>query len=98
MSEGSLEAPIRHPIDWENPDFYDMGQIESEMHRGVRHLSWVSTVLQPLRLFSDPVRHGRRGADPGTRFGRSQGLQEGRGRLHLVRHVLPDEVPLCAAA
>ena len=33
MSEGSLEAPIRHPIDWENPDFYDMEKIDSELHR-----------------------------------------------------------------
>ena len=21
--EGSLEAPTRHPIDWQNPDFYE---------------------------------------------------------------------------
>ena len=33
MSEGSLEAPIRHPLDWENPDFYDMEKIETELHR-----------------------------------------------------------------
>ncbi len=33
MSEGSLEAPIRHPLDWENPDFYDMKKIEEELHR-----------------------------------------------------------------
>jgi glycerol-3-phosphate dehydrogenase subunit C len=33
LSEGSLEAPIRHPLDWENPDFYDMKKIEEELHR-----------------------------------------------------------------
>src|SRR5215813_5162698 len=33
MREGSLEAPIRHPLDWEDPDFADLGKIEAEMHR-----------------------------------------------------------------
>ena len=33
MREGSLEAPVRHPIDWQNPDFTDMAKIEAEMHR-----------------------------------------------------------------
>ena len=33
MREGSLEAPTRHPIDWQNPDFYDPAKIEAEMHR-----------------------------------------------------------------
>ncbi|TDQ86362.1 glycerol-3-phosphate dehydrogenase subunit C [Dongia mobilis] len=33
MREGSLEAPVRHKIDWRNPDFYDMAKIEAEMHR-----------------------------------------------------------------
>ncbi|MGH9577765.1 MAG: heterodisulfide reductase-related iron-sulfur binding cluster, partial [Terriglobales bacterium] len=33
MREGSLEAPVRHALDWRNPDFYDMGKIEAEMHR-----------------------------------------------------------------
>jgi glycerol-3-phosphate dehydrogenase subunit C len=33
MREGSLEAPVRHPLDWRNPDFYDMAKIEAEMHR-----------------------------------------------------------------
>ncbi|HVJ52010.1 MAG TPA: heterodisulfide reductase-related iron-sulfur binding cluster [Aliidongia sp.] len=26
-------APFRHPLEWENPDFYDMAKIEAEMHR-----------------------------------------------------------------
>jgi len=33
MREGSLEAPTRYPIDWQNPDFYDAAQIEAEMRR-----------------------------------------------------------------
>ena len=33
MSEGSLEAPIRHPIDWNNPDFYDEAKLDAELRR-----------------------------------------------------------------
>ena len=33
MSEGSLEAPIRHPIDWNNPDFYDGEKLDKELRR-----------------------------------------------------------------
>ncbi len=33
MREGSIEAPMRHPLDWQNPDFYDREKIEAEMHR-----------------------------------------------------------------
>ena len=31
--EGSLERPTRHPLDWENPDFYDEPKLFSEMER-----------------------------------------------------------------
>ena len=31
--EGSLEAPVRHPIDWQDPAFYDKNALESEMER-----------------------------------------------------------------
>ncbi|HET7062140.1 MAG TPA: heterodisulfide reductase-related iron-sulfur binding cluster [Nitrosospira sp.] len=31
--EGSLEAPKRHPLDWENPDFYDEPKLFTEMER-----------------------------------------------------------------
>jgi Fe-S oxidoreductase len=31
--EGSLEAPIRHPIDWNNPDYYDQAAAEKELER-----------------------------------------------------------------
>ena len=33
MSEGSLAAPIRHPLDWQNPDFYDEEKLEAELRR-----------------------------------------------------------------
>ena len=31
--EGSLEAPTRHPIDWQNPDFYSVDSAMKEMER-----------------------------------------------------------------
>ena len=31
--EGSLEAPSRHPLDWQNPDFYDEAALEKELER-----------------------------------------------------------------
>lgn len=33
MREGSLDAPTRHPITWEDPDFYDRAKIDAELHR-----------------------------------------------------------------
>ncbi len=33
MSEGSLEAPTRRPLDWRNPDFTDPAKIDAEMRR-----------------------------------------------------------------
>ena len=33
MREGSLEAPTRHMIPWEDPDFSDRAETEAEMHR-----------------------------------------------------------------
>ena len=31
--EGNLEAPTRHPLDWQNPDFYDEASAVKEMER-----------------------------------------------------------------
>jgi len=31
--EGNLEAPTRHPLDWENPDFYNEESLFKEMER-----------------------------------------------------------------
>ncbi len=33
MREGSLEAPIRHPLDWRSADFYDEAQLDQELER-----------------------------------------------------------------
>lgn len=33
MREGSLEAPTRHVIDWQNPDFIDAEKLDAEMRR-----------------------------------------------------------------
>ncbi len=33
MREGSLEAPTRHPLAWQDPDFTDRAKTEAEMHR-----------------------------------------------------------------
>jgi len=33
MREGSLDAPVRHPIDWQNPDFYDPDKLDAELRR-----------------------------------------------------------------
>lgn len=33
IREGSLEAPTRHPIDWNNPDFYDEQKLNAELER-----------------------------------------------------------------
>jgi glycerol-3-phosphate dehydrogenase subunit C len=33
MKEGSLEAPTRHPLDWENPDFLNKEALDHEMTR-----------------------------------------------------------------
>ncbi len=31
--EGSLEAPTRHPIDWQSEDFYDAASLDAELER-----------------------------------------------------------------
>ncbi|MFO1364672.1 MAG: heterodisulfide reductase-related iron-sulfur binding cluster [Burkholderiales bacterium] len=33
VREGSLEAPTRHPIDWQSPDFYDQEKLDAEQRR-----------------------------------------------------------------
>jgi glycerol-3-phosphate dehydrogenase subunit C len=33
MREGNLEAPTRHPLDWKNPDFYNLDSLNQEMER-----------------------------------------------------------------
>lgn len=33
MREGSLQAPTRHPVNWQNPDFYDEAKLDAELRR-----------------------------------------------------------------
>ncbi len=33
MREGGLDAPVRHPIDWQDPDFTDAEKIDAELRR-----------------------------------------------------------------
>ncbi|MEE9250018.1 MAG: heterodisulfide reductase-related iron-sulfur binding cluster [Alphaproteobacteria bacterium] len=33
MREGGLEAPVRHPIGWKDPDFFDLEKLDAEMRR-----------------------------------------------------------------
>ena len=33
MSEGSLQAPTRHPLNWQDPDFTDAAKLDDEMRR-----------------------------------------------------------------
>ncbi len=33
MSEGGLQAPTRHPLNWHDPDFYDSEKIDQELRR-----------------------------------------------------------------
>lgn len=33
VSEGNLQAPTRHPLDWKNPEFYDEEKLNDELER-----------------------------------------------------------------
>lgn len=33
MREGSLEAPVRHPLDWRSADFWDEAKLDAELRR-----------------------------------------------------------------
>jgi hypothetical protein len=33
-TEGNLQAPTRHPLDWKNPEFYDPGEESSPRKNG----------------------------------------------------------------
>ena len=98
MREGSLEAPTRHPIAWQDPDFYDDEKIEAEMRRvfdichGCRRCFNLCDSFPRLFDLIDESPTGELdGVDP-------QGFRPRRRSLHAVRHVLHDQVPLCAAA
>ncbi|TAD91882.1 MAG: glycerol-3-phosphate dehydrogenase [Alphaproteobacteria bacterium] len=33
MREGSLDAPVRHPLNWQDPEFYDEAKLDEELRR-----------------------------------------------------------------
>lgn len=33
LREGGLQAPVRHPLDWQNPEFYDEAALDEELRR-----------------------------------------------------------------
>ena len=43
--EGSLDAPIRHPIDFEHPDFLNPEKLDAEMRRELIFAMDVEDVL-----------------------------------------------------
>ena len=97
MREGSLEAPTRHALDWQDEEFYDPAASTGDCAGS----STSATAAGAASICAIPfpaVRPDRRGEDRRARRRRQRRLQAGHGRLHAVRHVLHDQVPLRAAA
>ncbi len=98
VREGSLEAPTRHPLDWQNPEFYDQAKAREGARARLRHLPRLPAVREPVHRVSDAVRPGGRLVHAGGGRRREERLREGRGPVLPVRHVLHDEVPVRSAA
>ena len=64
----------------------------------LRHLSWLPPLLQSLRFLSAPVRPDRFQSEGRCRASEIGRFQARRRSLHALRHVLHDQMPLCAAA
>ena len=50
MREGSLEAPVRHPLAWNDPDFYDETKLDAEMRRAIVDLDAYACAYPELTL------------------------------------------------
>ena len=87
-------------IPWigEDPGLLRRGEARCRDAARLRHLSRLPALLQSLRSLSAPVRSGRRLAQRRSWTRRQRRFQAGRRRLHALRHVLHDEVPVRAAA
>ena len=48
--EGSLDAPIRHPIDFEHPDFLNPEKLDAEMRRAFDTVSYTHLTLPTILL------------------------------------------------
>ncbi len=96
--EGSLDAPTRHALDWKNPEFYDQAAIDKELHRvfdichGCRRCV---SLCQAFPTLFDLVDESSTMEVDGVAHGR---LREGRRSVLSVRPVLPDQMPVRAAA
>ena len=65
---------------------------------GLRHLPRLPALLQSVRFLPAPVRPDRFKPQGRRRAPEVRRLQAGGGGLHPLRHVLHDQMPLCAAA
>ena len=52
IREGSLEAPTRHPIDWQSDAFWDRENLEQEMERIFDILDFFTVLVLTSSTFS----------------------------------------------
>ncbi len=96
--EGSLEAPTRHPLNWQDPGFNDPALLEKELERvfdichGCRRCFNLCNAFPTLFELIDESKTGE------LNGGRPTGLSAGGRSLLPVRHVLHDQVSVRAAA
>ena len=96
--EGSLDAPTRQIIAWQDPDFTDPVKLDAEMRRvfdichGCRRCFNLCDSFPRLFDLIDSSPNEECRASEVGRF------QARRRSLHALRHVLHDQMPLCAAA
>jgi hypothetical protein len=96
--EGNLEAPTRHPLDWQERRVLERRAGLQGDGAHLRHLPRLPPLREPVRIVPHAVRPGRRRARPWKWMAWTKGLLEGGRPVLPVRPVLPDQVPLCAAA
>ena len=60
MREGSLDAPTRHPLAWNDPDFDDPAKLDAEMRRVFDICHGCRRCFNLCDSFPAPVRSGRR--------------------------------------
>ena len=98
MREGNLEAPTRHPLDWQNPEYYDEAGASTSWSASSTSATAAAAASACAARFptlfdlvdDEQRRRGRRR--------RQGGLLEGRRPVLPVRHVLHDQVSVRAAA
>ncbi len=75
MREGSLEAPTRHPLGWQEPEFYDEAKVVAELERvfdichGCRRCVNLCTAFPHLFDLIDEGKTGELDGVDKTRFG-----------------------------